>query len=1169
MSDGKPRFGRYELVSELGRGGMGIVYRARDTVLGRQCAIKTLPPKKLKEELIERFFREARAVALLQSPYIIQIFDIGEHNDGQNIYYYIVMEFVEGATLGEVFETPPQDLTEVRHRLDVLEQVLEAMEYAHGQGVVHRDLKPDNIMVTPSHRVKVMDFGLALIAGSHSLTGINQVMGTVAYFSPEQAKASPNVDHRTDIYSLGVIMFELLTGELPFVAEHPLDMMRQVVGSAPRKPSSLNPLVSPELEAVCLKCLEKDPALRYRTVSDFLKALKGTANSKTARPIPVADVPEAPPAEPAELPAPPAAPTREPSGTRQPSLPPTSALTALNAPESKNATRLDSTPAGENPAPSSAAEALATAYDLPLDEVPPQIEEATPGENSPRPGSGARLHSLHPAMASTSWQHEVHSQKSDEPEEELSPLPPKPRPHPSSGPSVFCQCGGENPPGVDTCRECGEEIKPSIYIVRREADSYYKSGMQALSRGHWSEARDEFMRALEQNREFGEAYLELGRVQLSLAEFEGAHKNLESALEFLPSRYEPLLALADLYQQVEQPKDVVACLQDILEERPRDTAIRCRLALLYCQLGELDKALGTYRVALKYDADHLGANRQLGLLLAAEGREDEAVLYLEKVSQLDPGDGHVLGILGNLYAKAGHLRRAEDAFVRALEKRHDDPDLRVELSQLYRQQGRVDKASSQLRKTLRAEEGHLAASGLMAQMLLEQGQFDHALELLKRAVRYHPEDDSLHRQMGEVYLAQGRLDGALESFEKVVELRPDCAEMRNQLGRVYLKKNYDDKSVEEYRAAVSLDALNPDYREDLGMAYYVSGKLDLAASELHKATKINSKNPDYFRALGFIYRELNIPKQAVEHFKWALHLEPNHARTRGALAQALMTQGLVNQAVDQFKAALSLDPSLVLLHLSLARALSAAGRHQEAIAAFREFGASVEHAQQTQLASRAFLEMGHTLLHSGDIGQAAEIFQAALAHPEEEASARIGLAQVSLARSDLKTASNHLKRALETEPLNAEVWQVWSSVAAEQGDWKEAINRMERAVSLGPNREDLWIQLGRCFRKAGRIRDADETFRKGAEKFPQSEARFSWLRGRLAVRMKDWSSAYQHLNHSLRLAPGSWRVHEDMALACIGLQNWRMASQHVNQAAELAPANKRDSILQLHSRIPA
>jgi tetratricopeptide (TPR) repeat protein len=494
--------------------------------------------------------------------------------------------------------------------------------------------------------------------------------------------------------------------------------------------------------------------------------------------------------------------------------------------------------------------------------------------------------------------------------------------------------------------------------------------------------------------------------------------------------------------------------------------------------------------------------------------------------------------------------------------------LRVELGDLYRRQGRIDKAASQLRKTLRREEGHLAASKRLAQMHSEQGQLDEALDLLKRAVRFHPEDDALHRQMGEVFLMKGQLDGALDAFEKVVELRPDCAEMRSRLGRVYLKKKYDDKSVEEYQKAISLDPLAPSYREDLGMAYYVSGNLEMAASELHKATKLDGKNADYFKALGFIYLEMGRPGPAIEHFRWALHLEPRDAKTLGALGQALMTHGLTNQAIDTFREALRIDPTLTLLHLSLARALSAVGHHKDAANAFRAFASSIDKTQNSQLLTRAFLDMGKTLLMAGDVGQAAEVFQAALSRPDEEARARAGLAQVALARSDLKSAVANLKRALELEPLNADVWNVWSLVAAEKDDWDEAIRRMERAVALDGDKEEFWVQLGRCYRKAGRFREADDVFRRGAERFPMSQARFLWLRGRLAARQKDWSRAFDFFSSSLQLAPGSWRLHEDMAQTCLGLQNWRQAEEHVRKAADLAPLDKRDEVLALLKRIP-
>jgi len=252
----------------------------------------------------------------------------------------------------------------------------------------------------------------------------------------------------------------------------------------------------------------------------------------------------------------------------------------------------------------------------------------------------------------------------------------------------------------------------------------------------------------------------------------------------------------------------------------------------------------------------------------------------------------------------------------------------------------------------------------------------------------------------------------------------------------------------------------------------------------------------------------------------------------------------------------------------LARALAAAGRNSEAAQSFRDFAASVGDQADSQMLSSVFVEMGQTLFDTGDTGQAAEVFQAALSHPESEAQARVGLAKISIGRSDYKAARSHLKRALEVEPRNAEVWHCWSILAAEEGDWKEAVVRMEESIKLDSEDPELWIQLGRCYRKVGRMEEADNTFKKAFERFPDQRARFLWLRGRLAIRTRDWSRAYEFLNRSFQLAPGSWRIHEDMAQACLGLQNWDLAEQNIHQAATLAPADKKNSILALLKRIP-
>ncbi|HBM97504.1 TPA: hypothetical protein DD394_08520, partial [bacterium UBP9_UBA11836] len=260
--------GRYKVIEELGRGGMGVVYRGEDPVLERQVAIKVLPPKKMNPKSIERFLREAKTAARLDSPYIVKIHDIGQVDD----IHFIVMEYVEGSSLSDMIEYEEVPTNEqLRQRLKIFRQVLEAVRYAHENGVIHRDLKPDNIMVSKTGQVKVMDFGLAFFAGQHSLTEVGQVMGTAAYVSPEQA-VGKLTDERTDIYSLGVILFELITGRWPFSASNPLEMFRKVAEEPAPSPRLYNKNISPGLETLVLRSLRKKVEDRFASVADMIES---------------------------------------------------------------------------------------------------------------------------------------------------------------------------------------------------------------------------------------------------------------------------------------------------------------------------------------------------------------------------------------------------------------------------------------------------------------------------------------------------------------------------------------------------------------------------------------------------------------------------------------------------------------------------------------------------------------------------------------------------------------------------------------------------------------------------------------------------------------------------------------------------------------------------------
>ena len=266
---------RYEVEARLGSGGMAEVWRGHDRVLNRTVAIKTLLPQYARDTgFVSRFRREAQAAARLNHPGIVSVYDSG---DGDSPF--IVMQFIEGRTLAD-FLGSGKHMAPMQ-AAQVAQGIAEALAAAHTHGVIHRDIKPANVMVTRDGKVMVMDFGIArLISGPETAPQTSAVMGTASYLSPEQAQGQP-VDARTDIYSLGTVLYEMLTGRPPFTGDSPMAIAYKQVNATPPPPSSLNADVPSELDAVVMRALSKNPANRYQTAQDFADDLERARTGQT------------------------------------------------------------------------------------------------------------------------------------------------------------------------------------------------------------------------------------------------------------------------------------------------------------------------------------------------------------------------------------------------------------------------------------------------------------------------------------------------------------------------------------------------------------------------------------------------------------------------------------------------------------------------------------------------------------------------------------------------------------------------------------------------------------------------------------------------------------------------------------------------------------------------
>ncbi|MFB3739284.1 MAG: Stk1 family PASTA domain-containing Ser/Thr kinase, partial [Candidatus Velamenicoccus archaeovorus] len=261
--------GRYRVEEELGRGGMAKVFKGTDQVLGRPVAIKVLSPHFAEDlNFVARFRREAQAAARLNHPNLVGVYDTGS-DDG---VHYIVMEYVDAKTLADYLAGGGRIMPD--RAIELAEAVCRALSVAHTHGVIHRDVKPANIMVTPRGEVKVTDFGIArMTEGGDTVAQTAAVLGTASYLSPEQARGEP-VDPRTDIYSLGVVLYEMVTGQPPFSGDTPVAVASKHVLEQPKPPSKLNADVPPALDAVIMKALAKNRANRYQTAEEMRQDLE-------------------------------------------------------------------------------------------------------------------------------------------------------------------------------------------------------------------------------------------------------------------------------------------------------------------------------------------------------------------------------------------------------------------------------------------------------------------------------------------------------------------------------------------------------------------------------------------------------------------------------------------------------------------------------------------------------------------------------------------------------------------------------------------------------------------------------------------------------------------------------------------------------------------------------
>ncbi len=860
----------YKIEKKIGAGGMGEVFLAQDTKLHRNVALKFLPPECTSDpEVKARFTREAQAAAALNHPNIITVYEVAEYQNRS----YIAMEYVEGESLGEVIAGKDLRISRV---IDIAMQICEGLAKAHEAGIVHRDIKPQNVLIDKDGRARIVDFGLAKLKGDAKLTQAGSTLGTVSYMSPEQAQGE-EVDRRSDIFSLGVMLYEMITGQLPFQGEHQAAILNSIITEQQQLLARYNNKVSPELERIVDKALAKDKKERYQHVDDLLADMrreqKISEYVKTGR-ISAQIVAPKPKKRLLSFLVPASIvfivvllllilkPFKFEIGPEEKAIAEESSLAIMYFenvadPDDKDRfaqmiTSLLITDLSESQYMRVVSrQRLYDILKLLGKEDLKVIDKTVASEVARKAGvkwilTGDILQT-EPNMVLTSDISEAATGKilstqrvtgdtsedlfsvvdklSAQIKEELS-LPGKPK---------------------------RDRAVADVTTHSPEAYRYYLEGIDYFNKVYFTEAEKSFKKALEFDSTFAMAYFRLARVK----EGEEQKKLVDKAVEYSDKvskkeRFFIKILQADLAGDHEH---CLEGLQKMAEHYPEDKEVFEWLGHHYFGMRQFEEAIPYYHKAIEIDPLHKLAYNTLAYTYNEVGDFEKSIWAINKYISLAPDEANPYDSRADLYAYNGKIDQAIESYKKALEKK---PDFYVSLKKLghmYLFKRAYAKAESCYQQLSSSTEKDIRSQGktYLAYIPRYQGKFEGALEVLDQGIgadrmeRAEGGQASKHLLKATIYREKRSLNLALKEVEKAIEIsrrvNPDATIYHRHYYAPLLAENNDFEKAEEVAKALKKDIEEKDqalmryYWYAVGYIEFARGNFEASQINFEKAAK--------------------------------------------------------------------------------------------------------------------------------------------------------------------------------------------------------------------------------------------------------------------------------------------------------------------------------------------
>ncbi len=1084
--------GRYELYGEIGRGGMGEVWRGRDPSLGRDLALKVLLAKHAaRPEVVRRFLEEAQINGQLQHPGVVPVYELGRYDDGRPFF---TMKLVKGRTLAALLKERPSAAHDLPRFLGVFEAVCQAVGYAHSKGVIHRDLKPANVMVGAFGEVQVMDWGLAKVlgsprggpppgegpagsvvqtdrsggAGAESRPG--SVMGTPAYMAPEQALGQvERLDRRCDVFGLGAILCEVLTGRPPYVAADAESSLRKAARAdlADAFARLAGCGADAELVALAKACLAPEPQGRpadAAAVADAVAAHRAGVEERLRR----AELERAQ----AQVKA------AEERKRRKLVAGLAAALLLLvagggggawweqrqSAERAAEALRLrGAVAAALDKAGALRQQARWAAARAVLEQTRDLLGRAGPedlrGRVERATADLALVGDLEAIrLKRSTWAEGRFDNRTADRDYE----------------AAFRRAGlgavGEEPEAV------GARLRASAVAEQLVAAA-----------DDWAAATDDAQRRawlLEVARradpdEWRDRYRDPA-VWLDRARLEELTRELLADERQLARQSPPLLAGLG-GSLLREKLDAVPLLEAAQARSPDDFWLNFALGQAFFEAKKWEAAVGFYRSAVALRPSVAAARNNLGNALYATGRRDEAVREYRKAVELGPEMAQPHNGLGNALRDRGLLDEALGEYRAAIEL---DPKLappRCNLGGVLRRQGRLEEAGREYRTAAELDPQDALARNGLGNVFYSQGHLDEAAREYRTAIDLDPNAAEPHNGLGTVLHARRQLEEAIREYRTAIELGPKDASPHNNLGLALRDKGLSDEAIREFHQAIALDPKFAAAHSNLGIALRERGRLEEALRELRTAITLDPKDAAAHNALGLALRDKGMFEEAIREYRTAAALGPKDANPHLNLGNVLNGKGQLEEAVREFRAAIALDPKAAKPHIALGLTLAAKGRLDEATGEFRK---AVELGPKSALAHHS---LGTALIRKGRPDEAIREYRAALELDPKYAAAHDGLGLAFHAKGRLDEAIDEFRKAVELGPENATAHFNLGIALRDGGRRDEAIREFRVAVELGPKLTPPRSALAESLFNLGRFAEAREATRRWLDVLPGND----------------------------------------------------------------------------------